>query len=483
VSGGLVGRTRIAIGWLAAIVVLVAFSLTLGRASFQPKTFEFDLMAFYCGGQVVAEGGDPYVVEPLGACEHAIGPIFRRGTKLVIPVPLPAYDFAVLAAVSKVPYSIVRVGWIALEILACSLSAFLLARLTRLRFSIVAASLVVSDFYCSTLLGQLASFSILGIVLCGWALEREKRIALFAGTTLAMIEPHLGLPIVAAIFIWSGRFRSIVALGIASLAALSLAVMPISWIVDYIADVLPAQALSEVNNQDQLSSLYAFHLLGLPETFALLLAKLNYALALAAGIAFARGASRTFGAAMLAFAPVLFVLVGGPYLHVTQVAAALPAALLVSGRSRSLWARSAVALLTIPWLNFVSIVTVLPGAAGALFVVLRKLCDLSVVRTVVLVVVAVAAETLAAFVVAQAPQAGAPVYGAVGSTTLPEATWRAIIDVQGHGHMFLSSLAKIPTLVGVLAIVVAIVRERERGSVPATTLQPIAQGSSSFCRP
>ena len=452
-------KARSIVALLAGIAIVIAYATTLGRASFQPKTFEFDLMAFYCGGAVVAEHHDPYVVEPLRACQHAIAPIFRPGSKLVVPVPLPAYDFAFLAALSHVPYAAVRIVWIALESIAFALTAVLLARLSGVSFAIVASSLVVSDLYCSSLLGQLAPFSIFGIVLAGWSLERAGRSCLFAGLVLAMIEPHLGLPAVGAVALWGGRFK-IVAVSVAVfLAAVSVLVMPLPALAEYVAHVIPAQALSEANNEDQFGALYVLHRSGLSEAAAYAGSRLDYALTLSFGILFARAAARRYGDAMFAFAPVPFVLLGGPYLHVTQIAAALPAALTIAGRSDSRAARATVALLTIPWLNFVSIVTILPVAAGALFVVLRRACRMPALRAIVVVAFALGCETAAAFAIAGAPQAGAPDYGGVRATSLPEMTWKALIDAQQHGHALLSNLAKLPTVGGVVAIVVVVVRD------------------------
>jgi hypothetical protein len=282
-----------------------------------------------------------------------------------------------------------------------------------------------------------------------------------------MIEPHLGVPIAGAVFLWGGGFRVIAIATSVSLGAISLAVMPAPWILDYLLRVLPAHALSEANNQDQFGSLYAAHVLGVPVSTSLVIAKLNYVAMLVAGVAVAPFASRAFGKGMIAFAPVTFVLLGGPFLHVTQVAAALPAALLVAGRSPSRAARAGIALLTIPWLNFVTNVTILPLAASALFVVLKRMCKLGRVSSIAFTSVAILVEIAGALIIAHGPHPRPPRYGVVGPMSLPEVTWKAVIDTQQHSHVALALVAKLPSLIGIIAVVSVIVYQ----SLRMTTLE------------
>ena len=449
------GAQRMAV--LCAVVVgLVAFSVTVGSRSFQPRTFDFDLVAFYCGGTVTAAHGDPYRVEPLRTCEHAIGPVFRRGSPLAVPDPLPPYDQALFAAISIVPYPAVQILWFLAIVAACATTVVILAGLTRLPAAVVACSLVISDLYCSSLLGQMLPFCVLGIALTGWALERDKRPLATLGLVLAMTEPHLGLPALAAVTIWNRRFLSWALLACAILAIGSVALTPASTILEYFSAVIPAHAFSEINNQEQFSLAYAAHALGVSETLSVELSKIEYAGMLVLGVALARAASKEIGIAIVPFGAVAFVLVGGPFLHVTQMAAALPAALLVASRSRSKAAAAAACLLAIPWADFATVLTVLPVAGGALYYVIRSLWNLDARRSLALVSLAIGSITASAFYVATHLDRGIPRYANVDVNALAETTWRSVVDFDRHGHVVLSSLAKLPTECAVLLVVGAI---------------------------
>jgi len=440
------------------IAAFVVFMGTIGRASFQPKTFEYDLVPFYCGGVVVAERHDPYLVEPLRTCEHAIGPVFRKGTQLVVPDPLPAYDQALFAVLSRLPYLALQVLWFVLELVVCWLTALLLVRLSGLSWLVVGSTLVVSDLYCSTILGQLAPFSLLGLVLAGWGLEKRRATAVTGGLMLALIEPHLGLPALLAVLVWGGRMRVAALVAAAVLGAVSLLALPLPTLVEYFARAIPAHALSEVNNEDQLSSAYLLHQLGVSEALAVLLAKFDYVVMLGLGVALAGRAARTFGPAMIPFGATAFVLLGGPFLHVTQIPAALPAALLVAGRARSRQAGGVAAVLAIPWVNFSTVLTILPVAAGAFYVAARRLWKIGAVRAAIVVSLAIIAEAAAALYVAFDPIQHIPNYGIVLPTDLAESTWKTIIDQQQHRHVLLATIAKIPTELALLALAAVIAR-------------------------
>ena len=457
----------------AVLAGLVIFVVAVGAPSYQPRTFDFDLVAFYCGGAVTAEHHDPYRVEPLRSCEHRVGPVFRRGSPLAVPDPLPPYDQAFFAAVAHAPYRVVQVAWFVALVAACAATAFLIAELCALPVAAVAAVLAISELYCSALLGQIVPFCVLGIVTAGWALERGKRGLTGAGLLLGMTEPHIGLPALAAVFLWHARSRVAVAIVVASLAVASLVVAPPQQLAEYFSSVIPAHAWSEINNQEQFSLAYVLHLCGVPETLALQLAKIEYAVMLVLGLVVARRASQRFGLAMLPFCATAFVLVGGPFLHVTQMVAALPAAFVLAGRAKSRVAAVAVCVLSVPWIDYATVLTVLPLAAGASYYAVRSfLPALRPVYGLGFAALGIAFVMAASFAVAVAPHPGMPTYGPVGPGALAETTWRALIDMQQQGHVVLSALAKVPTLCAVLGIAAVAVRSAALNPPPAFADHP-----------
>jgi hypothetical protein len=234
---------------------------------------------------------------------------------------------------------------------------------------------------------------------------------------------------------------------------------PLRNVPEYLTHVVTAHALSEINNQEQLSLAYVLHLVGVPSTLAVTVAKIQYVIMLVFGILLARNAAEAYGPAIVPFGAVSFVLIGGPFLHVTQVVAALPAALLMTGRLRSKSAAAAATLLAIPWLNYATVLTVLPIAVAVCYAMARHLCGQSVRVASTFVAVSTFGIVASAFYVAGDRLNGRPIYGNAPASAMAETTWRTLVDFDRHGHIWLSSLAKVPTEAALVIIVALIARE------------------------
>ncbi len=153
-----------ALGAIAAVVfATVAYYLAFGALTFQPKTFEIDLLPFFCAGEAVLERADPYRTEPLRSCEDRVAHIAHPATPLVLPAPQPAYVLAEMGAFHALPYGALRIVWAVFEFLAFFFTVDPLARMLPISRWIGWAALGLSDFYCSFVLGQLAAFCTLGI--------------------------------------------------------------------------------------------------------------------------------------------------------------------------------------------------------------------------------------------------------------------------------------------------------------------------------
>jgi hypothetical protein len=454
---------RTAFTYCVVLLGLVTFSVVVGSRSFQPKTFDFDLVAFYCGGAATAASSDPYRVEPLRQCEHAVGSVFRVGSPLVVPDPLPPYDQAAFSVLSHLPYRDVQWLWFVVELGAFAATVWLLSELCTVPKKIVTCALLVSEFYCSGVLGQIVPVCLFGIVLAGWALEKQRFWVLTLALILTMAEPHIGVPGLLSVLIWGGRVRSSAILTAVILAAVSVVALPLDTICEYFSAVIPAHALSEINNQEQMSLAYPLHLIGIPAAPALLVAKIDYAIMVCLGLILARDVSTRFGRPMLLWGPTVFVLLGGPFMHVTQVVAAVPAALLLAGRAKSKAAAYAVAILSIPWINYADVLTVVPFAAGALYVTLRQLCGLNARSAMSLVFTGCAFVVASAFYVALHVTHAHPVYGNVLATSIAENTWKTVVDSDRHGYRLLSAVAKVPTILALLTIVAVMLNPLKTG--------------------
>jgi hypothetical protein len=347
-----------------ALVALAAYVLaccalaacSLPRTSgVGPLNNPTDLVAFYCAGRVAAHGDDPYRAEPLRSCERDAFAESRVPLvpHLVVPAPLPGYDLAVLAPLSLVPFRIACIVWACALVAAGIATALVLASVTGLRPVAAFASLALADVYASLVPGQLVPFVVLALAACGWYVVRDRPRAAAVCALAMLVEPHLGLPVVISLAVWLPRARATLAVGVVALAVSSVAFLGLATNVEYVAHVLPVQAATEgleFSRQYGLSA--ALVALGIPVHVALVLGTASYFATALLGITIARRCAREASAPVLiAYLPAAFVLLGGAYVHIAQMAAALPLALVLWSRGGALarYAAFATACLAIPW--------------------------------------------------------------------------------------------------------------------------------------
>jgi len=176
-----------------------------------------------------------------------------------------------------------------------------------------------------------------------------------ASVAVMSLEPHLALPVWLGLLVCAPPVRRAVLAAGAGLAAVSLSAGP-DLNVEYLARVLPAHARSELFNfgeQYGLSPLLAAA--GVSPATALRLGSADYALMLAAGLGIGWALVRRTGdRAFAVTAPLAYVVLGGPFLHIHQTVAAVPLGLMLLARARSgspVFIVAAVGLLclAIPW--------------------------------------------------------------------------------------------------------------------------------------
>jgi hypothetical protein len=339
----------------AACFAFAATQWTYGRDG--PVTNPLDFRAFYCAGAAVAAGRDPYRVEPLRGCERAT--VASAGLTMdprrVLPAPLPPYALLGFAAVSALPYRIASEAWFASILVALSVAICVVAVLARLRPLPVAAAFFASLGTTSLAYGQVVPLAVAGLAVAALSARHGNRWGIAAGCAVAAVEPHLALPAWIGLALAVPPARAPLALTGAALAAASLLAGP-AVNLEYVAAVLPEHARSEVaafGGQYSLTSLlWAW---GVPPTAALAAGAVSYAVMLAAGVLVGRAAvARTGDPAFAVTVPVAAALLGGPFLHDHQLAAAIPLGLMLAGRLRvrgRAWtaAVAAVCLLAIPW--------------------------------------------------------------------------------------------------------------------------------------
>jgi hypothetical protein len=175
------------------------------------------------------------------------------------------------------------------------------------------------------------------------------------GASLGALEPHLAAPVWLALLLFVPRARVPLAVAGAGLVGLSLA-FGTGLSVEFITSVIPGHARSEAYNFPAQYSLTALLvMLGAPLRAALALGSLSYAVMLALGLALGAHLARRFDdPAFFVVTPLATVLIGGPFVHVHQMAAAVPLGLMLLGRlprrSASFAAVAfAVCALAVPW--------------------------------------------------------------------------------------------------------------------------------------
>jgi hypothetical protein len=347
--------------WSKGVVV---FLLLLGIVALRdvaqlkgdlPWKVAYDLPEFYCAGNVLDSGHDPYRYEPMRTCEHGIvtSPSFRANRAMAMPAPQPPYDFPALMALATFSYPVARALWSLGILAALALASFALWRLG-MPLGAVVAALILSAGFEEMDAGQVVPFAFVALTVCGWMLagRRDALAGVFAAATA--IEPHLGTPVILATLLFVPRAR---ASAIAMLALLAitawLAVGPNASIV-YLTQVLPAQAGAELVFPLQFSLSYALHFFGASNPVALGAGFASFAVLTVAGLAMAPRLSVRLGRReLLVFFPAATAVMGGVFVHVVEMCFAIPAALTFALYAPGWWRTLAIlatAVLAVPWI-------------------------------------------------------------------------------------------------------------------------------------
>jgi hypothetical protein len=323
--------------WVACAAVFAEQAAGIARSNGTPIGGN-DFPAFYCAGQALAQHADPYAVEPLRTCEHALPFGSNLPARYVTPAPLPPYALDLFALLAQLPYRLAAWLWFAVLTAACVWLAITIARVTRLPSGAIACALLLSAALGSVLVGQIPPLAALAVALCGCALLADDDALAAVCAAAAMIEPHAGLPTALALFFFRPRARGwLIGCGIAFAGLSILAVTP-HGALEYVVSVLPAQARAELLSSDQFSLSHMLARFGLPERIALLGGSLSYLAMLALGLIAAGAAQRRLGAAAIAYVPAAAGLLAGAFVHEIQLVIALPAAFLMLARGSSIFA-------------------------------------------------------------------------------------------------------------------------------------------------
>ncbi|MFY9631532.1 MAG: glycosyltransferase 87 family protein [Candidatus Cybelea sp.] len=344
------------------LVVLGAFALRdfarLGEAL--PWRNMDDFPDFYCAGDALNQGGNPYTYEPLRTCEHRVNTgdgfrarLFASNPSVAVPAPLPPFDLLPLRALARLPFEEARFFDALAIVAAIGLCVAALAAMG-IPWPLSAAALALSALYVELNAGQIVPFALLALVLCGLALSRRRDALAGVFAAFAVISPTAGLPAVAAMLLFVPRARWAALATLLAFAAISVAMVGMHVLGTYVAGVLPAQAAAEVHFPYQFSLTYALAYIGVPARAAEFAGTASYFVMLGAGLLLSpRAAAATQRRELFAFLPVLFTTIAATYVHQEELAFAIPALLVLAVGADGI-ARIALAvslsLLSIPWI-------------------------------------------------------------------------------------------------------------------------------------
>jgi hypothetical protein len=315
----------------------------------------YDFADFYCAGEALDRHADPYTYEPLRSCEHRVNDsaLFREDPRRVVPAPLPPYDLAAFAVIARAGFAPARAIDAVAILLAIAATVWALA-LCGIPLELAALALVLPAAYVLLNAGQVVPFALVALAFCGAALARGRdRVAGLFGA-LTLVEPHLGLPVCAALLLWTPRSRVPLAATGVVLAVVAALTSGLGGTVEYVWRVLPAQAAAETGYVYQYSLTSLLRVLGAPPSAALAAGDLSYLVAVGLGLWLGRRSAASLGRReLLAFLPAACSVAGGPYVHMVDVAFAIPAALVLAtslrGAPRTV-AAVALCLLAVPWI-------------------------------------------------------------------------------------------------------------------------------------
>jgi hypothetical protein len=439
------GVLLVALG-LLAIAALRDFA-RLGDAL--PWRQLYDFADFYCAGAALDDRADPYRYEPLHRCEHAVNPTaaYRADPRHVVPAPLPPYDFPPFMLAARLRFSLARTIDAVAIALAIAAAIWGLA-LARVPLDVAALSLALPAGYVLLGAGQVVPFALVSLVFCGVALARERDGVAGILAALTLVEPHLGLPVCAALLCWAPRSRIAIVAAVAALGIAGFLTTGVPSVVEYVTRVLPAQAWAETGYAYQYSLTYLVRSLGAPPMSALRAGELSYAAMFAVGVLLGRGAARSVSRReLIAYLPAATSVIAGPYVHMVDLAFAIPAALVLAtsleGRLRDV-AAAALCLLAVPWIP--------AWIAKKLFLVSLFLVATLLLRLRVSARVSIgtfAAIAIALYIFELAPPAPlvATTAGAFRPGDFAEYAWGAYVNALG-APSFMWFAVKVPTWLG-----------------------------------
>lgn len=344
-------RALIAIG----IIVLAIFAARdLGRLHDSvPWQKMVDLPDFYCAGRAVVAHRDPYLGSSLLDCERGIGSVAAARASYVAPAPQPPFDFPAFALLSTLSYHSAKIAAASAIALSIVITAFALRSLG-VPLAASLAALALCDGFVGIFQGQIYPIAVMLVALSAASLARNREAPAGFFAAMALIEPQIGLPVCFVLLLWARRSRRTLLATACIMCIIGLAAVGPAAFAQWALQVVPANARAEASAWGQYSLTSVLTAIGMPAAPALLLGSISYIImALIAAWTATRLDRTLHRRELLALVPAAFCVIGGTYVHIEAIAAAVPLALVLSMSAPSSlrWlAAAALVLISIPWI-------------------------------------------------------------------------------------------------------------------------------------
>jgi hypothetical protein len=444
------------VAWALAPVLFATMVAVSGTSSLMG-----DFRAFYCGGRAIAMGANPYLEEPLHACEWAARPPAPLPVAqfVTLPAPLPPAALLPFVPLSLLPFPLAAVVYGVALLGAMTFAVLLYARASGVPVALLNLAFAAITGTQTYFLGQPMPFVLLALAASALLLRRGAWIGASACALAAGAEPHLAMPVLIAMAIALPRTRWPI-LGCGVLAGLVGAiVVGVPTSIAYVREVLPAHALANAYEwQFSLTSILTS--VGVNAPAAVMWGGVMYALTTIVGVTVAVRLWRARDdRAALVLVPPAFAVFGGVHVHAAQLVVAIPALLAVfvgyPHLRRS--AATAVTFVMIPW-NIMS-GSVLTGFTPVLVGWLAH-TTMGARRGLVLAVIAavIAVSVLALALAGAGPGTTHFVPRAYPPNALAEESWGAFSRAVLERPSLLMQWLRVPVLVGLALGLVAITR-------------------------
>ncbi|HEY5427147.1 MAG TPA: glycosyltransferase 87 family protein [Candidatus Tumulicola sp.] len=440
-------RIVIAIG-LLSLAIAAGFDLSRLRGA-APARNMIDLSIFYCAGRAVLHRQNPYALESIRPCEHRLshGPAWNDPA-YVMPAPLPPFAFPPYAALSRLDYGAAK-GVAGVAIAAAVVVAALALADIGIPFAAALAALALADGFVGLFLGQVYPFTIALLALTAAALRRERDGLAGFFAALTLIQPQIGIPICVSLLIWAARARIALAAWAVALTIAGVSIVGIGAFVQWATQVIPGEARAEVFFWGQYSLTSVLASLGVGTGTALLAGSASFVVMLAVATLLAkRLAERLHAREYLVLVPPALCVIGGTFVHLASMAAAIPLALALTiapAYSTSRWRVLApLLLLAIPWPFAQAVKALFFSCVLVAAVILVSLRANARAGTALLL-----ATAAGVYLIALATPPPAPIAIVAGSVD----PWR--------------ELAKLPSWIGLIALLAAAIKVAARNAAPA----------------